>query len=320
VKWTEVFIETTSAGIEPITGLLISAGIIGMQIDNPQEMQEFILNNPDRWDYVDEGLMEQQPPGVKIIFYVSDTPHGADTIANIREGLKRLRQFPLDVGSLELTVTNVDDKDWKDKWRQYYKPFLVGERLAVKPVWERFEAPQGRVSLELEPGHVFGTGLHQSTRLCMELMEKYIERSDHVLDLGCGSGILSIASILLGAEKALAVDLEPDAKDIARHNAELNNIDAKDYEIIIGNVLVDEAVRSRIEKEKYPVIMANIVADVIIDLSELVPSWLKKGGVFISSGIISQREHDVISCFKEKGFILADRLCQDDWVCLAFKE
>lgn len=322
MEWTEAKIYTTTEGIEPVSAALLDCGITGIQVQDDNELKQYLETSSQYWDYVDEELMNKAPEETKLIIYVSDNPYGQEILMHVKEALNRLKTMDvgLDLGRLEVeTTSNLNDEEWLNKWRDFYKPFTVGERLLVKPMWEEVENPEGRVVFNINPGHVFGTGLHQSTQLCMTQLEKCVNNESIVADLGCGSGILSIISLLLGAKSAFAVDIDANAVKTAYENAELNGVDKSRYYVTSGNVIDDEKLQAELGEEKYDVVVANIIADVICAISPLVPKLLKKDGIFISSGIIRERVEDVYAAFEANGLVVTDTIYKDEWVCITGK-
>lgn len=319
MKWIEAVIDTVGEGVEIVTGLLIKNGIEGIQIEDDYEMMLFLKGNKAHWDYADEELLNKQKGAAKVIFYLADTAASKDTLISVRSGLKDLKDgsYGFDLGKLELCLTDVDDNDWLDNWKKYYKPFTVGERIVIKPVWEEYAPADDEIVFNINPGHVFGTGLHQSTQLCITELEKYVKQGDNVVDLGCGSGILFIISLLLGAGHAFAVDSDPAAADISRENAENNGIGKEKYRVVSGNVLTDKKMLEQIAEKQYDIVVANIIADVVVGLAEIVPAFIKQGGLFISSGIIKDRLDEVQDALEQNGFKPLEKLASDEWVCVA---
>ena len=318
MEWTEAVIETNSDGVEIVTAALMEVGIAGLQVEDDYEMRLHLENSKDQWDYADETLLQSEKGGARIKFYVTADAAGAETMAAVRAALHNLRENEdaAVVGGLLLSVDMVNDEDWLENWKKYYKPFRVGKRIVIRPTWEDYEAEGDELVFTINPGHVFGTGLHQSTRLCIAALERFVGASDKVLDVGCGSGILSILALMLGAGSALAVDIEPSAVDIAYENAAMNGIGKDKYTVLSGNLLADEALRARIAGERYDVVAANIVADVIIALAPIVSDLIKPNGRFISSGIIKERAGDVAAALAANGFIVPETNTSDEWVCL----
>ncbi|MBR1443549.1 MAG: 50S ribosomal protein L11 methyltransferase [Firmicutes bacterium] len=322
MEWTEIKIYTTAEGIEPVSAMLTDCGITGVQIEDDDELKEFVTTSSTYWDYVDEELLNKEHEDTRIKAYVSCNPYGNEMLMNIKEGLERLKNddIGLDLGRLEMVLTdNLDDKVWLEKWKDYYKPFKVGEKIFIKPVWEENYDSEGRTVFNINPGHVFGTGLHQTTQLCMVQLEKYVNSATEIVDLGCGSGILSIISLLLGAKSAVAVDIDENAKKTAYENAALNGIGKENYTVLSGNVIDNEKLRDEIGYGKYDVAVANIIADVICAIAPTVKKELKKDGIFIASGIIKDRIEDVYAALKENGFTVVDTSVKDEWVSITSK-
>ena len=325
MEWTEVKIYTTREGIEPVSAVLLEAGINGIQVEDDDELREYLEESSMYWDYVDEELLNKEKEETKIKIYVSSNPYGNEILLNVKENINRLKsmekEINIDLGRLAIeTVENLDDEEWLNKWKEFYKPFKIGEKILVKPVWEEIKETDGRIVFNINPGHVFGTGLHQTTQLCIENIEKYITKESVVLDLGCGSGILSIISLLLGAKSAFAVDIDANAIKVAYENAEINGIGKDKYYVTSGNVVTDEELKKEIGEEKYDIVLANIIADVICLISPVVPSQLKENGVFIASGIIKDRIDDVYNALKENGLEVLDTIIKDEWVCIVSKK
>lgn len=319
MEWTEVKIYTTTEGIEPVTATLLDTGITGIQVDDDNELKEYLATSSEYWDYVDEELLNKPAEETKITVYVSDNPYGHEILMNIRAAIDNLKNIDtgLDLGRLAIeTTSNLNDEEWLNKWKEFYKPFSIGNRIFIKPVWEDCEIPEGRVVFNINPGHVFGTGLHQTTQLCMLELEKYINEESVVADLGCGSGILSIISLLLGAKSAFAVDIDANAIKTAYENAELSGVSKDRYYVTSGNVIGDKKLQDEIGYNKYDVVVANIIADVICAITPVVPKQLKKGGVFIASGIIKERVEDVYKALEEQGLKVVNTEVKDEWVCI----
>ena len=319
MEWIEVKIYTTTEGIEPVTATLLDTGITGIQVDDDNELKEYLTTSSEYWDYVDEELLNKPAEDTRITVYVSDNPYGHEILMHIREAINNLKNIDtgLNLGRLDIeTIGNLNDEDWLNKWKEFYKPFPIGKRIFIKPMWEDIAIPEGRVVFNINPGHVFGTGLHQTTQLCMLELEKYINEESVVADLGCGSGILSIISLLLGAKSAFAVDIDANAIKTAYENAELSGVDVSKYYVTSGNVIGDKELQDEIGYDKYDVVVANIIADVICAISPVVPAQLKKGGVFIASGIIKDRMQDVYDALDKCGLKVINTATKDEWVCI----
>ena len=307
VKWLEVHIDTNHTGLEPVETMLSALGIDGVVIDDETEFEDFLENNRQYWDYVDQELMDRMRGVTRVKFYVTDDGAGRVQLEQYTRGL-----------DAEYTVTPLTDNDWAYSWQKYYKPLEVGRRLYVVPEWMRDEpVPEGRSPLYLNPGLTFGTGSHASTQLCLMGLERYTVPGKPVLDLGCGSGILSIAALVLGASAAAAVDIDPKAVDVAYENAALNGIGRDRYNVRAGNVLTDGALVAELARRKYALVLANIVADVIIPLSAKAGEFLDADGVFLCSGIIDTRAGEVEAALERNGLAVFERREQNGWVALA---
>ena len=319
MEWIEVFVSTTKIGLEIVSGLLYQCGLTGLMIEDGSDFEEFLKNPNRQWDYVEEELVEQkqkQPTG--ITFFLRDNVYGTEQLSDIKSALLSLKskEKEFDLGTLEVTVKNIKEEDWSNNWKKYFKPFPIGDKMMIKPSWEELKEPTDKIVLKIDPAHIFATGTHQTTQLCIELIEKFVQKKDKVLDIGCGSGILSIASLLLGAEEADAVDIDPNAIAVAYENADRNDIDRGRYHVTAGNILEDENLHKTYSGKQYDVVEANIVADIIMALSKQVPQYIKKGGIFISSGIIKQRLEEVYQALKENGFVVLDTKYKKDWVAI----
>lgn len=317
MDWLQVCIYTTAAGIEPVSGALLDAGVTGMEIEDEADFLDFLENNKQYWDYVDDELMQQKKGETCVKVYVADNAAGGDMLSAIRSGLAQLkaRDTANEFGRLELSLTGMNEEDWANNWKQYYKPTEVGKRILIRPEWEDI-GPTDRVVFTINPGMSFGTGTHHSTQLCIESLEDAVQPGHAILDLGCGSGILSVIALLLGASDALAVDIDPNAADIAIQNAAKNGFGPDRYRALAGDVLSDSALRDTIGARKYDVVLANIVADVIIPLAGFVPAVMAPGGTFITSGIIDTRLDEVKDALTAAGLHITHVRQRDCWACV----
>ncbi len=315
MNWIKVSIYTTSEGIEPVSGRLYQLGITGLEIEDEKDFKDFLENNKQYWDYVDEDLVKKMEGETQVKTYVSDDSAGHDLLLAIKSTLAELKSLDEnnEFGRLEFEVDNMTEEDWANNWRQYFHPIEIGEKLLIKPEWEELTEPTDRIVFNIEPGMSFGTGSHYTTQLCLEALEQYIKPGVKMLDLGCGSGILSIISLLLGADEAVAVDIDPNAVDTAYQNADRNGVDKSKYKALAGNIITDADIQSEISKNKYEVVAANIVADVIIGLAPKAKEYMQEGGVFITSGIIEDRLEDVKAALLENGFEIVAVNQRKDW-------
>ena len=314
MKWIECAVYTVDAGIEPVCAALSGIGIDQVAIEESRERAMAFLNERAvYWDYADADRVGTDTPCVKA--YIEKNESELRILDEIKAAVARLRteDFGVDIGPLTIVMTEADDADWADNWKQYYKPIPIGDRLLVTPSWEPIPQGNTRAVLKLDPGVAFGTGAHHTTRMCLEFLEQTVKQGDRVLDLGCGSGILSIAAVLLGARDAVAVDIDPIAEHIAYENAALNGISADGYHVEIGDILTDGLMRERILGE-YDIVLANIVAGVILALAPYARTVVKKGAPFIVSGIIDEREQEVVEGLIAAGFTIDAVHRSEGWV------
>lgn len=307
ITWLEVTVETSADGLEELAARLTANGVTGLVLEDEADFLAFLEQNRQYWDYVDDQLLERMKGAARIKFYVTDDADGEKQLSRFLNGIH-----------LPYTTARLRENDWATSWQKYYKPMPVGDRLYIVPEWERETAvPAGRTALYLNPGLTFGTGSHASTRLCLEWVEELCSPGSRVLDLGCGSGILSIAALLMGAVEAMAADIDPKAVDVAYENAAMNGIGKDRYTVLSGDILTDEPLKARLAGRAYDVVLANIVADVIIPLSAHARELLVPGGVFLCSGIIDTRSGEVAAALKKNGLTLIGRKDRDGWTALA---
>lgn len=320
MNWIETQIITASAGVDALCAMLTDLGIKGFSIADPADFQEFLQNKEGKWDYIDQDLLGMAQGDTTVTVYLPDNAQGAEQLVALRAMLAQIhaRDDAQLFGTLELTLKNVREEDWANNWKQYFKPFTVGERLLIKPSWELCENPWNRAVLEIDPASSFGTGQHHTTRLCLELLEQLMHPGDRVLDLGCGSGILSIGALLLGASGATAVDIEENAAATATENARKNHIDPTLYRVFCGNVLEDETLCREIG-DGYDLICANIVADVLIAMKQLFRQFLRPEGTLIVSGIIMERRDEVLDQLKSAGFALLEVREKEGWAAASLR-
>ncbi len=318
MEWTEVNIYTSAEAIELLCAKLMDIGVKGFVIKDSEDFKEFLENKNGQWDYIDQDLMGLADCETCVTVYLPVNDQGADMLMSVKSMLAEMKAGDTDgiYGRLEAELSDIREEDWANNWKQYFKPFKVGEKLAVKPSWEEY-SDDSRIILEIDPASSFGTGQHHTTRLCLELIEKSMNKGDKILDLGCGSGILSIAAMLLGAESSVAVDIEENAAATARENAEKNNISTEVYKTYFGNILSDEVLADEID-DKYDMITANIVADVLIAMKDYFVRYLKKGGILIISGIIEERMEEVLSAVESVGFIREEVSVKEGWAAAKY--
>lgn len=322
MKWIEMTVFTTEQGLDAVVARFDMLGIQQVIIEQGKEsIEAFLKETAKYWDYADtDELVAGEEPCVKA--YLADAGENMELVHQAEASFDALRNMDvgLDLGSLRFVVRVTDEEDWANNWKVYYKPFPIGERLLVRPSWEAVVNAEDRVVLSLDPGMAFGTGSHHTTRMCLEYLEKTVQGGDRILDLGCGSGILSIAGVLLGAQSALAVDIDPIAEKIAYENAQLNGVQRDRYTVRIGDVLTDHALRRFLGTQQYDIVMANIVASVILALLPIVPPLLRAGGTFITSGIIRERLDEVKDAILANGLAIEDVQIQEEWCAILVRK
>ncbi|ADH60673.1 ribosomal protein L11 methyltransferase [Thermoanaerobacter mathranii subsp. mathranii str. A3] len=282
MKWIEVQVTTIQEAEEAVTNIMHELGAGGVVIKNPNDVK--LLAQSDNWDYIEPSLFEEEG-NIKVFAYFPIASDTIDKINILKDRIVELKSFGIDIGNFDLKVSEVDEEDWANNWKQYYKPLKIGKKIVIKPSWEEYVSQGEEIIIELDPGMAFGTGTHETTKMCLELLEEIVMPESIVFDIGCGSGILSIASGKLGAKEVYAADIDEVSVEVARQNVELNNLQ---------NVKVFKSDLLNEFDGKADIIVANIIADVIIKLSTEVPKYLKEEGLFLASGIIKSRKKEVM--------------------------
>lgn len=302
MKYLQIHIETNKEDIEPLTGFLLTRGITDTVIEDPDDLEN-LLNKKEEyeWDYVSPEVMDLKDKTPKVTFYLGDGEE-----ENAEELVKAIKEkFP----QVSVRVTAEDDSQWKDKWKEFFKPARITDCLVVKPTWETYQAALGEKVIEIDPGMAFGTGTHETTSLCLKMIEKYMNTGDKVLDVGCGSGILSIGAALLGASEVLAVDIDPEAVKVSGENVALNNCQEK-VSVQYGN-LVDGI------DFKANIVAANLMADLVMTLSSHVARHMTADGTYISSGILIEKEEQVAKVISDCGFVIKEIMEDGMWCAIA---
>lgn len=302
--WLEVTLPVPADKLDGVCAVLTANGMTGLVVEEEGDFLRFLEQNRQYWDYVDEGLAQRMKGASRVKFYVPDSP----------EGRGQLRQYLAGLEEYEPQTVSLREEDWATSWQKYYQPIPVGRRIYIVPDWMRGRpVPEGRTPLYLNPGLTFGTGSHPTTQLCLELLEGTLRPGDRVLDLGCGSGILAIAALALGASRAAGVDIDPKAVDVAFENAALNGIGPDRLSVYAGDVLTDKKLAERLNPGQNRVVLANIVADVIIPLSARAGDFLAPDGVFLTSGIIEGRQDEVRAALEGNGFAVTGHRERGGW-------
>ncbi len=310
MAWLEITIDTVSEKIDSVATRLTARGFSELLIEDQQEFEVFLDENRAYWDYIDESLQEKLKGLSHIKLYLEDTDTAS--LQRLEETVKEL--------DLPMTVAKMAEVDWEESWKDNYPPQEVGENLVVLPYWLADGYEGQRTPIILDPGLTFGTGAHPSTQMVMQTMEQSICPGAKCLDLGSGSGILSIAALRLGAEKAVGIDIDPKAEDIARENAAFNGFSAPEFTALTGNVTEDHALMGNLSQEKWDVVLVNIVADVIIGLAPVLPKFMNENTLLICSGILDTRLGDVTAALEAAGLTIVGRREKEDWRSVSAKK
>jgi ribosomal protein L11 methyltransferase len=302
MAWLEITIDTTAEKINSVVTVLTAKGFSDLVIEDQTEFETFLEENRAYWDYIDEDLQEKLQGLSHIKLYLEDTD---------KAGYARLEKA---VAELKLTMTanTLPETNWEESWKDNYPPQEIGEKIVVTPYWLADEESD-RLKVILDPGLTFGTGAHPSTQMVVEKMEEVVKPGFRCLDLGSGSGILSIAALRLGAEKAVGIDIDPKAEDIARENAAYNGFASPEFTALTGNVTEDVALMEQLSREEYDLVLVNIVADVIIGLSPVLPNFLTEKSTLICSGILDVRLEEVLAALKKAGLTVTAVKEKEDW-------
>ena len=307
--WIEVRVITKSEALEPVSGIFYSLDCKGVAIEDPED----ILGReqgPLTWDFADINVLEHKGKFAVVKAYFAEEDNIEEILGYVNEKLVELKEMGIDLGEAKVEHEKMYEEDWANTWKQYYKPSKVGEKIVVKPIWEEYEQKEGELVVNLDPGMAFGTGTHETTRMCIQALEKYVKEESTVFDVGCGSGILAIAAAKLGAKLAVGVDLDPVAVESSIENVGYNNLN--NIEILHGNLV-------EVIDGKSDIVVANILAEIICILTDDVKRVMKDGGVFIKSGIIHDRVDMVCEKLEATGFEVIEKNRDGEWNCIVAK-
>ena len=318
MNWLELTIETAPGGIDTLAAALTAGGFADLVLEDQDQMEEFLEENRQYWDYIDEQLQESMQGLCQIKLYLENTDRAG--LTRLQDLVDRLREKndPA-LGSLKLTRKLLAETNWEDSWKENYPPQPVGKSLLVLPYWLENTDTEGRIPVILDPGLTFGTGAHPSTQMVMEAMEQVSLSGKTCLDLGSGSGILSIAALRLGAKAAIGVDIDPKAESIARENAAYNGFAAPEFTALTGNVTADRALMEQLGQQTYALVLVNIVADVIIALAPVLPRFMAADTRLICSGILDVRLPEVTAALEQAGLSVISVYQKEDWRCVQAK-
>lgn len=307
--WFEVTVLTSSEATEAVAGFLYNCDVEGVSIEDVADV-EFKKKNLGFADFINESVLTIEE-GAMVKGYFKDSENFMNTLNYIKESVDKLGEFGFDKGEGIVTYHKVNEDDWANNWKQYYKPTKVGEHIVVKPTWEDYEEKPGEVVVELDPGMAFGTGTHETTRMCIKALEKKVEKDTTVFDIGTGSGILSIAAAKLGAKHVVGVDLDPVPVESAKKNLEFNKVN--NIQILYGDLM-------EVVEGKANIVVANILADIIMFLSEGVRAFIEDEGYFIASGILNTQRDKVTDKLKALDFKIEEVMEDGEWICIIAKK
>ena len=316
MKWNKFTLKTRSEVEDIVISTLADVGVEGVEIEDKVPLTEsdkkqmFVDILPD--GPADDGI-------AYLNFYVEEDQDPQPLLDRVKEALEELRMF-MDIGECTITESQTEDKDWINNWKQYFHQFYVDDILII-PSWEEVKAEdQDKMIIHIDPGTAFGTGMHETTQLCMRQLKKYVNKDTQILDVGTGSGLLSIAALKLGAAHAVGTDLDPCAISAVKENLEANDVPTTDMDMILGNIIDDKQVQDEVGYEKYDIVVANILADVLIPLTPVILHQMKKGGLYITSGIIDDKEESVVAAVKAAGLEIVEITHQGEWVSVTARK
>ena len=316
MKWNKFTLKTRTDVEDIIISTLADIGIQGAEIEDKQPLTE----EDKKQMFVDILPDMPEDDGVAYLnFYLDEDENVEEMLQKVEDELSELRNF-VDIGEGTITTSQTEDNDWINNWKQYFKQFYVDDILII-PSWEEVkEEDKDRMIIHIDPGTAFGTGMHETTQLCIRQLKKYVTPETELLDVGTGSGILSIVALKLGAKHAVGTDLDPCAVPAVEENKEVNNIPTESFDMMIGNIIDDKAIQDKVGYEKYDIVAANILADVLVPLTPVILNQMKKGGIYITSGIIDDKEETVVKAVKEAGLEVLEVTYQGEWVSVTARK
>ena len=316
MKWNKFRLKTTTEAEDIVSSMLMDLGIQGVEIED-----KVPLTQSDKEQmFVDILPQIEADDGVAYLsFYLEPEEDQEKILADVRRELKEMSAY-VDVGECLIEESETEDVDWVNNWKQYFHQFYVDDILII-PSWEDVKPEDAdKMVIHIDPGTAFGTGMHETTQLCIRQIRKYVTEETQILDVGCGSGILGMLALKFGAAHSVGTDLDPCAIDATHENMEVNGISKDKYEVMIGNIIDDKAVQDRVGYERYDIVVANILADVLVELTPVITHQLKKGGIYITSGIIDDKEQTVVDAVKAAGMEVLDVTYQGEWVCVTARK
>ena len=316
MKWNKFRLKTTTEAEDIVSSMLMDLGIQGVEIED-----KIPLTQSDKEQmFVDILPQIEADDGVAYLsFYLEPEEDQERILADVRRELKEMSAY-VDVGECLIEESETEDVDWVNNWKQYFHQFYVDDILII-PSWEDVKPEDAdKMVIHIDPGTAFGTGMHETTQLCIRQIRKYVTEETQILDVGCGSGILGMLALKFGAAHSVGTDLDPCAIDATHENMEVNGISKDKYEVMIGNIIDDKAVQDRVGYERYDIVVANILADVLVELTPVITHQLKKGGIYITSGIIDDKEQTVVDAVKAAGLEVLDVTYQGEWVCVTARK
>ncbi|MCT4621191.1 MAG: 50S ribosomal protein L11 methyltransferase [Marinisporobacter sp.] len=310
MKWIEVKIKTTTEALEAVANILYDVGVGGVAIEDPND-PIFQQKETGDWDYMDESVLESDFEGAIVKGYLPESEDLLDKIELIKQSVEKIPQYNLDKGLGEVTTSEVYEEDWANAWKKYYKPKKIGDQVVIKPSWEEYTPSPDDIVVELDPGMAFGTGTHETTMMCIQNLEKYVKNTSTVFDIGCGSGILSIVAAKLGAKEVIGVDLDEVAVKASKQNVLDNGVD--------GTVTIKHGNLMDVINGQCDIVVANIIADVIIYLSDFIKDFMKENSVFIASGIILEKVDEVVHALEKNEMEIVEVRRQGEWAAIVSK-